>query len=224
LEENNFISCLAQTEQTDEMLSPVAPTNSTINYLSPRSISLVILKRALSTNEVGDESWLSSSFIDLVLSKFARFYGNVRYLSADFGMLSKSSFHNADFEGITDINGRLLDYSDTKTPIVFIVNARNIHWNLIRVVRHPFPELQLFEPLGMPLHRHGGLNFRSVPKTIIDWLDFCCPLLSKKSWIKIGRSAIVNQQQINSFDCGVACLLYAEKCGQGEVIHDYKYI
>jgi hypothetical protein len=45
-------------------------------------------------NEVSDENWLSSSFIDLVLSKFARFYGNARYLSTDFNVLSKSSFNN----------------------------------------------------------------------------------------------------------------------------------
>jgi hypothetical protein len=31
-----------------------------------------VLTRALSTDEVSDASWLSSSFIDLVLNRFAR--------------------------------------------------------------------------------------------------------------------------------------------------------
>jgi hypothetical protein len=35
---------------------------------------------------------------------------------------------------------------------------------------------------------------------------------SRLSWLSVGNSAITNQQQINSYDCGVACLLYAEKC------------
>ena len=33
-------------------------------------------------------------------------------------------------------------------PIVFVCNSKDIHWNLIRVIRHPKKELQLFEPMG----------------------------------------------------------------------------
>jgi len=45
----------------------------------------------------------------------------------------------------------------------------------------------------------------------------CCPLRDGKSWVTVGMSAITKQQQFTNFDCGVACLLYAEKCGQQQV-------
>ncbi len=181
---------------------------------SPRSVPAVVLKRALSLNELDDESWLSSSFLDLVVSKFAKCYSNVKYLSVDFARLAKNM---TDIEQLTDITGRALDYKDLKSPIVFVFNSNNIHWNLIRVVRWPRAELQLFEPMGMPHNRHGGLTYRSVPREIVHWLDKRCPLPQGKSWISAGHSAIVAPHQLTSYDCGVACLLYAEKCGQGEV-------
>ena len=86
---------------------------------------------------------------------------------------------------------------------------------MIRIILDPKPELQLFEPMGKPSARRTGLNFRSVPRGVITWLDVCYPLRKKVSWQTVGISAITNQQQITSYDCGVACLLYAEKCGLG---------
>ena len=77
------------------------------------------------------------------------------------------------------------------------------------------PYVQLFEPMGKPINRHGGLGFRDVPRCVIQWLDTCSPLDNGNSWGSVGMSAITNQQQYTPFDCGVACLLYAEKCGQG---------
>lgn len=88
---------------------------------------------------------------------------------------------------------------------------------MIRIITNPQPELQLFEPMGKPSARRTGLNFRSVPRGVINWLDVCAPLGQKKSWQEVGISAITTQQQFTNFDCGVACLLYAEKCGQGQV-------
>ncbi len=194
-------------------LTKLADSQFACEGLSPRSLTSIVLKRALSLNELDDESWLSSSFIDLVVTRFAKFYKNVRYLSVDFAQLVS----NMTDVALTDINGRFIDYQDMDSPIVFVFNSNNIHWNLIRIVRSPVAELQLFEPMGMPLNRHGGLTYRSVPRDIIAWLDKRCPLASGKSWITIGNSAIVSPQQLTSYDCGVACLLYAEKCGQGEV-------
>ena len=52
---------------------------------------------------------------------------------------------------------------------------------------------------------------------MIEWLDMCCPLREGSSWLSVGLSAITTQQQVTNFDCGVACLLYAEKCGQQQV-------
>ena len=35
------------------------------------------------------------------------------------------------------------------------------------------------------------------------------------TWGELAVSAIKRRQQLTGFDCGVACLLYAEKCGMG---------
>lgn len=198
-----FSSCLNSFEdyQSDDL-----------RQTSPRS---KILKRALSINELDDNSWLSSSLIDLTISKMAKRYNETRFLPVDFERLTLSK---AELDHLTDINGKMIDYTDTEKPFLIIFNARNIHWNLIRVVLRPKPELQLFEPMGMPQHRRDGLNYRRVPRTVIQWLDTCCTLPNNISWITQGNSAIISPQQITSFDCGVACLLYAEKCAQGQVI------
>lgn len=183
----------------------------------------IILRRAVSIRELDDESWLSSSLIDLVISKFAKTYTDVHFMSIDFVILSLSgaTADKQEMMKATDITGKGIDYENDIKPIVFVCNSNNIHWNLIRVIRHPKPQLQLFEPMGKPLSRHKGLGYRDVPRCIIKWLDLCAPLENPtESWIHTGISAIENQQQFTPFDCGVACLLYAEKCGLGQDIAD----
>ena len=180
----------------------------------------ILLRRSLSIRELDDESWLSSSLIDLVISRFARAYKNTHFMSIDFVVLALSTLDRDDLEQATDLAGKKVDYSQSKMPIVFVCNANNIHWNLIRVIRSPKPELQLFEPMGKPSNRHGGLSFRNVPRNVIQWLDICCPLGGGISWLNVGISAITTQQQFTPFDCGVACLLYAEKCGQDQSSED----
>jgi hypothetical protein len=145
-------------------------------------------------------------------------------LSIDFAVLALSTLTRIELEQATDIRGNKLNYDDPSKPIIFVCNSQNIHWNLIRIIRSPQPELQLFEPIGKPTNRHAGLSFRNIPRAVIQWLDICCPLPKNISWISIGVSAITKQQQFTTFDCGVACLLYAEKCGQGQKkdeINDY---
>ena len=39
------------------------------------------------------------------------------------------------------------------------------------------------------------------------------------TWINRSVSCITSQQQLTGFDCGVACLLYAEKLACGQSIH-----
>ena len=181
---------------------------------SPKGLRPVLLRRALSIQELGDDSWLSSSLIDLVISKFSKTYTSCHFMSIDFVVLSLSSKNMADYHTITDISGNPINYNED-TPIVFCCNSFDIHWNLVRVVRGANPALELFEPMGKPINRHGGLGSRDVPRCVIDWLNACCPLADGKSWITVGVSAITLRQQLNHFDCGVAVLLYAEKCGQG---------
>jgi hypothetical protein len=209
METNRFHSCL-----DDSMDDFTTPINS--HSMSPRMISTAILKRALSIQELDDESWLSSPFISLVMTRFARCYERVRYFAADFvGLpLAKSEYRH-----VTDILGKPFDFNDTETNMVFLLNNNKIHWNLLRVTHKPVPELQLFEPLGLPLSRTNrvGLSLRAIPKIIIDWLDTCFPLPKRESWLSKGSTAITSPHQLTNYDCGVACLLYAEKCGQGEV-------
>ena len=207
-----FNSCLSNDNIEND-----TPTDTPSGDTSPKGLRPVLLRRALSIRELEDDSWLSSSLIDLVISKFSKTYKGVHFMSIDFVVLALSSLDRHDLEQATDISGKSLDYTDTskKTPIVFICNSNNIHWNCIRIIRGPVPQLQLFEPMGKPKNRHGGLGYRDVPRCVIQWLDTCSPLNNGKSWISVGMSVITNQQQYTPFDCGVACLLYAEKCGQG---------
>ncbi|CAM9139888.1 unnamed protein product [Ectocarpus fasciculatus] len=176
-----------------------------------------VLQRALSIEELNDESWLSSSLIDLVFSRFARCYHFVDFLPVDFAvMLSLPSSNTSELFNATDILGRKLRY-DSKRPMLLLYNAKNIHWILIKIQMDPEPQLQLFEPMGQPINPKRGMSYRIVPRDVVRWLDTCCPLPDKSSWLSRAISAITSQQQFTSFDCGVACLLYAEKCGQGEV-------
>ena len=94
------------------------------------------------------------------------------------------------------------------------------------------------------IHRNG-VSARSLPRRTYDWLETTWPMLSliesiKKigksvvngggnnnniyhsngktptSWTQSSVSAVTAQHQLTSFDCGVACLLYAEKLAAGQ--------
>jgi hypothetical protein len=205
-----FDTCL---DSVDEYESPLVESASKMS----RS---VVLQRALSIEELDDNSWLTSTLIDLVFTRFARRYPEVDFLAIDFAMISLSSPNPSDMLEATDILGRKLQY-DAKRPMIMLYNSKNIHWILMRVQRIPYPELQLFEPMGQPNHRRRPMSFRIVPREVIRWLDTCSPIDGgKTSWLAHTLSAITTQQQFTSFDCGVACLLYAEKCGQGQTKED----
>jgi len=212
----DFGSCLAEAESDDEeaLGSQISPRGS---QGMPRQI---FLQRQLSCGmrQLEDEQWLSSSLMDLVLSRFARAYRKTHFMSVDFAVLSlRPSASCSELSELRDILGERLDYKDF-APIIFLYNANGIHWNLIRVVRRPSPQLQLFEPMGKPASRHGsgGLSLRTLPHGVVHWLDMCCPLKQGCSWLSASLSVITKQQQFNGVDCGVACLLYAEKAAQGQ--------
>ncbi len=65
-------------------------------------------------------------------------------------------------------------------------------------------------------HARSGVGHRYITKELINWLNECYPLggIDTEGWISRSCSAITSQQQTTGFDCGVATLLYAEKCGQ----------
>jgi hypothetical protein len=198
-----FTSCLDETE------SPLD---------SPKGHP--ILARSLSSRELNDEGWLTSPFMDIVLHKFAKSYPGVHFMSSDFAALSLSSKHaKNDYYDFSDILGRkIIEAGETDMKdIVFAYNSNGIHWNLIRVQRHPHQELHLFEPMGKPTRRRG-VDSRSMPKGLIAWLDSCYAF--DQSWLSVSASAITSQQQFTTYDCGVACLLYAEKCGMKQVRND----
>ncbi|DBA04765.1 TPA: hypothetical protein N0F65_004402 [Lagenidium giganteum] len=160
---------------------------------------------------------MTSTLMDLVLWRFATLYPGVHFLSTDFYHVHLASVSRqrgsrspTDY-AIHDIRGQRIDYCDDSKPIVFMVNTGLIHWNLFRVQFKPQPQLQLFEPMGR-LSSRTGISMRSVPRGVLEWLGTCYP--AHGDWLSRTVSAITRTQQLSGFDCGVACLLYAEKCGQ----------
>lgn len=131
---------------------------------SQRSPNFLFLLQSLSNCELEDESWLSSHFIDYVISQFAKRYNTTYFMSIDFAILGLSSVTKSKTEMLIDLTGEKINYKDPRKAIVFLCNLHNIHWNLIRVIRYPSPMLELFEPMGKPSNRHGGLNYRQVPR------------------------------------------------------------
>ena len=109
---------------------------------------------------------------------------------------------------------------ETHRPLVFFWNIGNMHWNMLRVRLGLHKEIELFEPMGKPKSRNNqdGISLRSLPHSIIQWLDYCYPV--EGGWLALAKSAIKLRHQLTGFDCGVACLLYAEKCGQGMARQD----
>jgi len=102
------------------------------------------------------------------------------------------------------------------------------------------PQMNLFEPMGKPSGRGGsrGVSRRSLPEGVLEWLDAVSPLSKLNApaatsptdsepspttapsdisvqWKSCSSSVLTTAKQQNSFDCGVACLLYAECCAMG---------
>lgn len=225
-------SSSSSSAENDESASPSCWLSTSVffNYnevsddddeevMSPRGMPRQqFLQRSLSIRELEDNTWLSSSFLDLALSKIAARHHGVHFLSCDFAVLSAGKNSTPV---IRDIRGHTVDYAEFSKPLCFFICPNSIHWNLVRVLRdQAAPCLELYEPMGTPASRHSrGLNFRSVPQAVVSWLDKCSPLVGagkkKESWLSKSTSVIVTPQQLNGVDCGVASLLYAEKCGQG---------
>lgn len=208
---------LLQTNQTSSCMSCLMDDDDDDDaYGSPRGgmPRQAFLQRALSMRELHDSEWLSSSLIDLVLGRFSARYPGVHFMAVDFTVLSLSDFAGKNLETARDIRGQTVDFARDARPIVMVIPCNNVHWNMLRIVRskQEGPSLEIFEPMGLPSCRHG-LSLRNVPKGVIAWLDACCPLATKASWLTVARSAITTPQQLNGVDCGVAALLYAEKAG-----------
>jgi hypothetical protein len=121
---------------------------------------------------------------------------------------------------------KTMGYRSQNKNLLMFWNIGNMHWNLIRVKLGLRKEIEVYEPMGRAGGRAGtsyrseGLSLRSVPKALIQWLDTVCPLATAGGWRARTVSAIQSAHQGNGFDCGVACLLYAEKCGQGQEKED----
>jgi hypothetical protein len=120
-------------------------------------------------------------------------------------------------------------YASKNKPLLFFYNAGGMHWVFVRVLMGLRKRIELYEPMGKPqksssrsagVHGQGtgyyseGLSLRSVPRPLVLWLDAVCPLATEGGWKVRSLSAITRQHQVNGFDCGVACLLYAEKSAQ----------
>lgn len=168
------------------------------------------------------DSWLTGCFIDYVLTKFARRYHTVhflptRFLAFDLVKLSKSRDRKQKFQEyvVTDVLGNPVPLLNK--PLIMFYNIGNKHWNLITIKFGPRSRIELYEPMGKPASRRTnspGVSRRHLPKEGLAWLNTISPQAEPEFWYKSAVSAITSPHQKTSFDCGVACLLYAEKCGQ----------
>lgn len=62
----------------------------------------------------------------------------------------------------------------------------------------------------------SAVSTRNFPRRLLQWLESVWPTPpGDPTWGELAYSAIKKRQQLTGFDCGVACLLYAEKCGMG---------
>ena len=149
-----FISCLSDGRAAGATTPPLVGEDS-------ESVSIHDLVACIDLDHipVGADSWLTGSLIDYVLTKFARAYPDVYFLSTTFAhfdmpnmaRLIKSGDEEsaiAEYE-VKDVLGRVVRFTDDN-PLVFFWNVGNMHWNLFRVVKKgpKLPELQLFEPMG----------------------------------------------------------------------------
>jgi hypothetical protein len=117
---------------------------------------------------------------------------------------------------VTDVLGRHVTLSKDLS-IAFFYNIGNMHWNLLHVTLQPHPELQVYEPMGMQtrskVNAEEPISKRYLPTSVLQWLDHVHPMKGT-TWLSLAKSAITMRHQQTGFDCGVACLLYAEKIGQ----------
>lgn len=88
-----------------------------------------LLKRCLSIRELEDESWLSSSLIDLVISTFSRRYENIFFLPIEFIVLALTATKE-EMINVTDINGHNIDFN-SKRPIVFICKSSSLFYRYL---------------------------------------------------------------------------------------------
>lgn len=64
------------------------------------------------------------------------------------------------------------------------------------------------------------MSQRHLPRCVVQWLDAVRPTPGEGGWLDRAASAVRKAQQQTGFDCGVACLLYAEKSAQGHFPED----
>ena len=70
--------------------------------------------------------------------------------------------------------------------------------------------------LGVGVGSGSAVSTRNFPRRLLQWLESVWPTpRGALTWGELAHSAIKKRQQLTGFDCGVACLLYAEKCGMG---------
>ena len=188
---------------------------------------------------------MSGAFIDYILGIFAKRYKTVTYLPTVFAAheLKRADASTLGNLKITDVLGVAVNPKKVKR-LVFCFNVNDNHWTMLHVIVRPgSKELHVFDPMGLPQSRktktsnnHGGggngggggggsshtmsanngVSSRNFPRRLLQWLESVWPTSKNEpSWGELAVSAIKRRQQLTGFDCGVACLLYAEKCGMG---------
>ena len=196
----------------------------------------VAISLELNSDGIGHTSWLNAVFIDYVLQRFAKAYSpSSAFLPCSFAAVHLIA--RPEDAAPESVQGTRIDVRASSRPrqLLFLHNANFNHWNLVRVIlpsEHSLAGLYLYEPFGLA-QRRSHLSRRDFPRGLIEWLDTNIPIPASSeragrantkatkrkhqrtsSWLDVSVSAVAMRVQDNSFDCGVAGLLYGEKCAQ----------
>jgi|EP00945_MAST-04E_sp_MAST-4E-sp1_P005894 hypothetical protein len=134
--------------------------------------------------DMNDEhGWLSGAFMDFVFCIFAKKYRKVVFLPTMFAAhdLQRAHVQNKlKTMELTDVLGNTVDPTAAR-EMIFTFNVMNRHWNVVRLILSPQPELQLFEPMGKPsrISRADGtskVSARNLPKRLFNWLESMWPM------------------------------------------------
>jgi hypothetical protein len=155
-----------------------------------------------------EQGWLSGALMDYVFCTFAKKYHKTVFLPTMFAAHDLQRAHaenKLDQLKLTDVLGNKVNPRKVR-HIVFCFNVMNRHWNVVQIILRPYPELQLYEPMGKP-SRHArrpdgqsGVSARNLPRCTYNWLESMWPMQSLLLSIKAIGSAKASAARDSKLD------------------------
>eukprot|EP01138_Halocafeteria_seosinensis_P012100 gb/GECG01012368.1/.p1 GENE.gb/GECG01012368.1/~~gb/GECG01012368.1/.p1 ORF type:complete len:752 (+),score=88.61 gb/GECG01012368.1/:1-2256(+) len=189
-------------------------------YHRPRSYSSsIILQRytGLNDNTDGEKGRSKKVAAELAAEGDGAFTMSTDPISGNGSVQTNSSHQAAGLHPpIPDAktqqmgDGYRLHKEADAAPILVMLPLEGTEWFLTRIQWNPIPEIQIFDPAGTSFHQ-----CREKLKPLISWLDCVHPL--PNGWLNATVEAASFSMRE---DTGVASLLFAEKCCQGQYRQD----